>query len=52
VNELQKSGTMSQVVMLDVHWRWGSKHECNGVQDGPVWIPADAITREFPAKSN
>jgi hypothetical protein len=48
VNELQKSGTMSQVVMLDAHWRWGSKSECNGVQDGPVWIPSDAITREFP----
>jgi hypothetical protein len=48
VNELQKSGTMSQVVVLDAHWRWGSKHECNGVQDGPVWIPSDAITREFP----
>ena len=48
VNELQKSGTMSQVVMLDTHWRWGSKNECNGVQDGPVWIPSDAITREYP----
>lgn len=52
VNELQKSGTMSQVVILDAHWRWGSRHECNGVQDGPVWIPSDAITREFPPKSD
>ena len=25
-----------------------SKNECHGVQDGPVWIPSDAITREFP----
>lgn len=52
VNELQKSGTMSQVVMLDVHWRWGSKNECNGVQDRPVWIPSDAITREYPKDHN
>ena len=50
VNELQKSGSMSQVVILDANWRWASKNECNGVQDGPVWIPSDAITRDYPAK--
>ena len=50
VNELQKSGSMSQVVILDANWRWASKNECNGVQDGPVWIPSDAITRDFPAR--
>ena len=51
VNELQKSGSMSQVVILDANWRWASKNECNGVQDGPVWIPSDAITRDFPARN-
>lgn len=51
VNELQKSGSMSQVVILDANWRWASKNECNGVQDGPVWIPTDAITRDYPAKN-
>jgi hypothetical protein len=51
VNELQKSGSMSQVVILDANWRWASKNECNGVQDGPVWIPSDAITRDYPAKN-
>ena len=50
VNELQKSGAMSQVVILDAMWRWASKNECNAVQDGPVWIRSDAITRNFPAK--
>ena len=50
VNEVQKSGTMSQVVILDAMWRWASKSECNGVQDGPVWIRSDAITRDYPSK--
>jgi hypothetical protein len=48
VNEVQKSGSMSQVIILDAMWRWASKNECNAVQDGPVWIPSDAITREYP----
>ena len=51
VNELQKSGSMSQVVILDANWRWASKNECNGVQDGPVWITTDAITRDYPARN-
>ena len=50
VNEVQKSGTMSQVVILDAMWRWASKAECNAVQDGPVWIRSDAITRDYPGK--
>jgi hypothetical protein len=52
VNELQRSGPMSQVVILDANWRWASKNECNGVQDGPVWIVSDAITKDFPARKN
>jgi hypothetical protein len=50
VNEVQKSGSMSQVVILDAMWRWASKNECNAVQDGPVWIRSDAITRDYPSK--
>jgi hypothetical protein len=50
VNEIQRSGTMSQVIILDAMWRWASKNECNAVQDGPVWIPTDAITRDYPAR--
>jgi hypothetical protein len=48
VNELQRSGSMSQVVILDAMWRWASRNECHAVQDGPVWIPADAIIRDYP----
>jgi hypothetical protein len=51
VNEIQRSGTMSQVVILDVMWRWASKNECNNVQDGPVWIASDAITSDYPPKT-
>jgi hypothetical protein len=52
VNELQRSGSMSQVVILDAMWRWASKNECNNVQDGPVWIVSDAITSDFPPRRN
>jgi hypothetical protein len=50
VNEIQKSGAMSQVIVLDAQWRWASKNECNNVQNGPVWISSDAITTDFPPK--
>jgi hypothetical protein len=50
VNEVQRSGAMSQVVILDVMWRWGSKNECNNVQNGPVWIVSDAITSDYPPR--
>jgi hypothetical protein len=50
VNELQKSGSMSQVIVLDAMWRWASRNECNAVQDGPVWIPSSAIVRDYPSR--
>ena len=50
VNEISREGTMSQVVILDAMWRWASRNECNAVQDGPVWIRADAIVRNFPPR--
>ena len=52
VNEVQRSGSMSQVVLLDVMWRWASKNECNNVQNGPVWIPSDAVTSDYPPRRN
>ena len=50
VNEIQRAGSMSQVVILDAMWRWASRNECNAVQDGPVWIPSSAIIRDYPAR--
>jgi hypothetical protein len=51
VNEIQKSGQMSQVVILDAMWRWASRNECNAVQDGPVWIRSDAIVSDHPSRN-
>jgi hypothetical protein len=50
VNVVQRSGPMSQVIILDAMWRWASKNECNNVQNGPVWIVSDAITADYPAR--
>ena len=50
VNEIERSGPMSRVIVLDAMWRWASRYECHAVQDGPVWIPSDAIIRNFPAR--
>ena len=48
VNPIARSGGMSRVVMLDALWRWADTRECDDVQNGPVWIRSDAITREYP----
>lgn len=48
VNEIRQAGNMSQVIVLDAMWRWASRNECHAVQDGPVWIPASAIVRDYP----
>jgi hypothetical protein len=51
VNELQRSGTMSQVVILDSNWRWTSDERCQSVQNGPVWVQSDTITKDYPSKN-
>src|SRR5260221_488295 len=50
VNEVQRSGSMSQVVILDALWRWTAERRCETVQTSPVWIQSDAITRDYPSK--
>lgn len=50
VNPLQRSGPMSQVVLLDAMWRWGARHPCAAILSGPVWVRSDAITADFPGK--
>jgi len=51
VNELQRSGAMSQVVILDANWRWTSEERCQSVQSGPVWVQSDSITKDYPSKN-
>ena len=50
VNVLQASGTMSQVMLLDVMWRWGQADPCPAILRGPVWIASDAISADYPVK--
>jgi hypothetical protein len=45
---VQKSGTLVQVWMLDALWHWAPPAKCPAVHQGPVWIEADAIGREYP----
>jgi hypothetical protein len=42
-------GPLVQVLLLDALWHWAPPAQCKGIR-GPVWIEADAIGREFPAK--
>jgi hypothetical protein len=51
VNVLQRSGSMSQVVVLDALWRWAPPRQCETVQRQPVWIASDAISTDFPPSS-
>jgi hypothetical protein len=51
VNELQREGSMSQVVILDALWRWTADRRCETVQTSPVWIQSDAITKAYPSKN-
>jgi hypothetical protein len=50
VNVVQRSGQMSQVLLLDVMWRWAHADPCPAILRGPVWIASDAITPEYPPK--
>jgi len=47
---LQKNGTLVQVWLLDALWRWAAPVKCAAVHQGPVWIEAAAIGRDYPTK--
>jgi hypothetical protein len=51
VNVLQRSGAMSQVVILDALWRWTAERRCETVQSSPVWVQSDAISAEYPPRN-
>jgi len=50
VNVVQTSGTMSQVVLLDIMWRWAQADPCPAILRGPVWIASDAISADYPPR--
>jgi hypothetical protein len=45
---LQKSGTHIQVMLLDALWHWAPPAKCAAVHEGPVWIDASVVSREYP----
>jgi hypothetical protein len=45
---LQTSGTLQQVIVLDALWHWAPPAKCAAAHHGPVWIEADAVSRDFP----
>jgi hypothetical protein len=47
---LKKSGTLVQVWILDALWHWAPPVKCDAVRSGPLWIEADAISREYPSR--
>jgi hypothetical protein len=47
---LQTKGSLIQVVLLDALWHWAPPEKCPAVHEGPVWIDADAVSRNFPTK--
>ncbi len=50
VVELRRSGELAQVRLLDVMWYWTDKRRCDAVHTQPVWIPAAAISANYPVK--
>jgi hypothetical protein len=50
VSVLRRDATMSQVILLDVMWRWAQPDPCPAVLRGPVWVASDAISTNFPAR--
>ena len=47
---IDTDGDMIQVTLLDALWKWAPPAKCAEVHTSPVWIPAAAVSREYPAK--
>jgi hypothetical protein len=37
-------------MVLDALWNWAPPVKCPAVRQGPVWIEAAAISKDFPKK--
>ena len=47
---LQKDGDMIQVRLLDALWHWAPPVKCAAAHQGPVWIKAAVVSRDYPAR--
>ncbi len=45
---LESREGMVRVMVLDTLWHWAPPARCPAVQHGTVWIPAGAISRDYP----
>jgi hypothetical protein len=47
---LDTRGGLIQVTLLDALWHWAPPEKCAAIHASPVWIPASAVSREYPSK--
>src|SRR5438034_5879989 len=47
---VRRSGSMIQVTLLDVMWRWAPPARCAALHSGPVWIDLGAVSADYPAR--
>jgi hypothetical protein len=47
---LDRRGDMIQVVLLDALWKWATPAKCADIHTSPVWIPANSVSRDYPAR--
>ncbi len=45
---LEREGDMVRVRLLDVLWQWTGSRRCDIVHRQPVWIPANAVSPDYP----
>jgi hypothetical protein len=43
---------MMRVTVLDTVWQWATPRPCAAIHDGPVWIRAAGISRDYPSPSS
>ena len=49
---IETSGPRVKVMLLDALWHWAPPVKCDGIHAGAVWISADAIGDDFPARNH
>jgi len=47
---VQTSGGRIQVMLLDALWHWAPPVKCAAVRNGPVWLDAGVVGRDFPRR--
>jgi hypothetical protein len=46
----ETQGDFVKVVVLDALWHWATPRHCAPIKTDAVWVPASAISREYPTK--